>query len=469
MIEKWSKNGNLTECILGSIECSTIEEYCNVNDCREYKPPIYTSVLKWILWGNWTVSLLVTAIGIFYMYTKWVKRKELVDEWPYNVTVYKIPTIKLKGVFPPWMIKFGLFLKVVPSLVIDVIDILFDTIYFGEFVTNGIINKNIHIRPHIYAILFAFQITGTVKNIILVHIANKQINGKTGEVHEKHHKGSIIKSMMSDENESSLVDTNSYMYINFYQTILAFCMQDGPEAFMQYFYIDKYVEEFNLVLFLAASGRCLMSCRVMYIFFFYVKSFLDPAYHNEKVRALVWSMVLVKGIITAAHTLRTFAVFIITRLERSLFDKSINSCVEFVENGDIYQAPWGGSCLTKKDNVLLFLCASSVLGVIVGIFVVRHQGKKIYNQSQYSGRTGIVSVTHPSSTALVSPVKLKEPSYDTIMEASETNESIPPSRLGVRMHLKRTTSSVMNLMKSLSKPAKEQREDKADSTSEVTQ
>ena len=58
------------------------------------------------------------------------------------------------------MIKFGLFLKVVPSLVIDVIDILFDTIYFGEFVTNGIINKNIHIRPHIYAILFAFQITG---------------------------------------------------------------------------------------------------------------------------------------------------------------------------------------------------------------------------------------------------------------------------------------------------------------------
>ena len=73
MIEKWSKNGNLTECILGSIECLTIEEYCNVNDCREYKPPKYTSVLKWILWGNWTVSLLVTAIGIFYMYTKWVK------------------------------------------------------------------------------------------------------------------------------------------------------------------------------------------------------------------------------------------------------------------------------------------------------------------------------------------------------------------------------------------------------------
>jgi hypothetical protein len=454
MIEKWSKNGNITECALGSEECQSIQNYCNINLCTEFNPPKYTSVLKWILLGNWSVSFLVTAVGIFYMYTLWVKRKELVDEWPYNVVVYQIPTKKLKGFIPKWMIKFGLFLKVVPSLVIDVIDILFDTIYFGEFVANGIINSKIHIRPHIYAILFAFQITGTVKNVILVHLANKQINGKRA-TEEKRHKGSIIKSMMMDENESSLVDTNSYMYINFYQTILAFCLQDGPEAFMQYFYIDKYVEEFNLVLFLASSARCLMSCRVMYIFFFYVKNFLDPAYHNEKVRALVWSMVLVKCIITAAHTLRTIAVFMITRLEESLFDERINSCIEFEED-KIYQAPWSQSCLNRVDDVLLCLCGASVVGVAVGIFVARHQGKKVYNQSHYSGRNGMVTVGKNQNFERNKKSTMSETtdSFDT------TTDSVPPSRLAVRSMPKRTKSSIMNLINSIkSRPMTKEPED----------
>jgi hypothetical protein len=104
MIEKWSKNGNITECALGSEECQSIQNYCNINLCTEFNPPKYTSVLKWILLGNWSVSFLVTAVGIFYMYTLWVKRKELVDEWPYNVVVYQIPTKKLKGFIPKWSV-----------------------------------------------------------------------------------------------------------------------------------------------------------------------------------------------------------------------------------------------------------------------------------------------------------------------------------------------------------------------------
>ena len=33
-----------------------------------------------------------------------------------------------------------------------------------------------------------------------------------------------------------------------------------------------------------------------------------------------------------------------------------------------------------------------MVGVAVGIFVARHQGKKVYNQSHYSGRNGMVTV-----------------------------------------------------------------------------
>ena len=53
-----------------------------------------------------------------------------------------------------------MFLKLVPSLVIDVVDILFDTWYFAELVSENVLDSRIHIRPHIYIILTTFQITG---------------------------------------------------------------------------------------------------------------------------------------------------------------------------------------------------------------------------------------------------------------------------------------------------------------------
>ena len=49
-----------------------------------------------------------------------------------------------------------------PSLVVDVVDILFDTLYFTELVSDNVLNPNIHIKPHVYIIIFAFQITGNL-------------------------------------------------------------------------------------------------------------------------------------------------------------------------------------------------------------------------------------------------------------------------------------------------------------------
>ena len=50
------------------------------------------------------------------------------------------------------------------------------------------------------------------------------------------------------------------------------------------------------------------------------------------------------------------------------------------------------SCLTILDETLLALCVLSVLGVFSGIFVVMYHGQKLYQQSHYTGRTGMVSV-----------------------------------------------------------------------------
>jgi hypothetical protein len=403
-------------CQKGTQNCTEIPEYCESINCEEYITPSYTHILKWILWGNWTVSFLVTLIGIIYMYRIWVQHKELVDEWPYNMVVYKIPLRKFKGILPVSMLKFGLFCKIVPSLVIDVLDIFFDTMYFNELVSHNVLDQSIHIGSHVYIILFVFQITGTIKNIILVTLANRQINSKEQTHKTKTKTGSIIRSRGMDESESILADTNAYMYINFCQTILAFCMQDGPEASIQYFYVDKYLEGLNYVVLASSAMRFMMSVRMMYIFYRYVSNFVDPSFHDLKTRLLLWSMVGVKFIITCAHALRSTAILIIANHEG--YTSSRIFCVEIKNEDEIHQDPWNFSCLTILDETLLALCVLSVLGVFSGIFVVMYHGQKLYQQSHYTGRTGMVSVGH----GLAKMSKFKAPQLSAV--ATKTSDML---------------------------------------------
>ena len=84
--------------------------------------------------------------------------------------------------------------------------------------------------------LYNSYISGTIKNIILVCLANKKI-------------GEVAARSVTEQSESQLSDTNAwvqiyvililtlnnfrYMAITFYQAILAFCLQDGGTALMQ--------------------------------------------------------------------------------------------------------------------------------------------------------------------------------------------------------------------------------------------
>lgn len=91
--------------------------------------------------------------------------------------------------------------------------------------------------------LYNFYISGTIKNIILVCLANKKI-------------GEVAARSVTEQSESQLSDTNAwvptyvilnsvqtylkynlrYMAITFYQAILAFCLQDGGTALMQVYF-----------------------------------------------------------------------------------------------------------------------------------------------------------------------------------------------------------------------------------------
>ena len=91
-----------------------------------------------------------------------------------------------------------------------------------------------------YDLWYNSYISGTIKNIILVCLANKKI-------------GEVAARSVTEQSESQLSDTNAwvqtyvilksvqsilknnfrYMAITFYQAILAFCLQDGGTALMQ--------------------------------------------------------------------------------------------------------------------------------------------------------------------------------------------------------------------------------------------
>lgn len=345
-----------------------VSEYCKTNECKPYTPPDIAILFNKILWANWATSALVTFIGIAVMYRKWIKRKKTVEDWPYCQVLYGcIPLSKFKWL-PESFLTVMLFFKIVPSLVIDVVDILSDNIYYTQLVSSyeSVLNENIHLEFYVFVILFIFQITGTIKNIILVCLANKKLD--------------VAAHAQTEQSESALSDTNAYMAITFYQAILAFCLQDGGTALMQYIFVDKYLEDFNWVVATAAIIRVLMSGRTMFIFSRYVYGYVDLAYHSLLVACFLWGLIGVKFIIFLAHALRSIAVtFAIGESSAPQVD-----CIKLNADSEMIQTPM--RCLDKMDTTLLILSAISVVGVIFGIIVVYKYGHKVFNQSHSSGR-----------------------------------------------------------------------------------
>jgi len=384
---------------------ATVSEFCKFYECEPFTPPKAAIVFKDILWVNFVTSALVTFVGITIMYRKWIKVKYVVEDWPYSMVVYGIPMWKLQRYVPERMITIGLFLKIVPSLVIDVIDILFDNIYYAQLVSSyeneTILNRYIHIRFHVFVILFTFQITGTIKNIILVILAKRQLD-------RAHH-------ATEELSESSLLDTNAYMLITFYQTILAFFMQDAPEALTQYFYVDKFLEEFNSFNTSACVIRFLMSCRVMVIFTMYVNRYIDPAYHTLRDRVLLWSLVGIKFIIWTAHGLRSAAVMFTTSSSETSF-----YCIKLEDDSrKLIQTPWSFDCMDGMDTTLGVLSALSFMGAITGLLVGWKYGEKVYNQSHYSGRTAATIKVRDTNAVNVRPGR------NAVMRTMPPNLHIP--------------------------------------------
>merc|ERR1712212_630709 len=283
-----------------------------------------------------------------------------------------------------------------------------------------VLNANIHVGLHVLIILFTFQITGSIKNIILVMLANKKLD--------------VVSHTMTEESESSLFDTNAYMAITFYQAILAFCLQDGPEAFTQYLYVDKYLDDFNLFNAAATIVRVLMSSRTMFIFFRFINGYIDPAYHSFRVRCFLWTLIGVKFVIFCAHGLRSIAVLTVNQSSATKLD-----CIRWTENSEMRQTPWNSSCLDAMDTALLVLSCLSVMGVGFGLFVAYKYGNKVFNQSHTSGREATVFMAREMRKTIE---QMRKTVSSTVLGGDMNNERNEP-----RVRLNQFRPTLMALLR----------------------
>jgi len=250
---------------------------------------------------------------------------------------------------------------------------------------------------------------------------------------------------VTEEKESSLRDTNAYMAITYYQSILAFCLQDGPEALTQYLYVDKYLEEFNTVAAVASVLRVLMSCRTMFIFSRFIYKFVDPAFHSLRVRCLLWGLIGVKFIIFSAYTLRSVAVIFTTESSQT----NIN-CIRLNPDNEMVQTPM--SCLDTMDLALLTLSALSVLGVGFGLFVACKYGNKVFNQSHSSGRDATIWMVREMRQTIFNPKKWRIGSISAEMSGTNigggsTENHGRKSRMNPRVWVDRLRPSVLQRAK----------------------
>lgn len=357
-------------------------DICKDQSCSHFNPTTeypHTTTLRTIVWINWSLSFVITFLSVLYIYQIWIKEKRKIEGWPWLKSIYGIKLVYFKWM-PRWFVGFGLVCKLLPSLTMDVIDILTDTLYFNLITQAcGVLDTRLHTPKFVFHVLFIFMVAGMIKNIVVTRLAYKQLTKKL---------------QIDDLNESDLVDSNAYMALTFFQGVLAFVFQDAAAAMIQFFYIDKYVTGYNTVAIINAVIMFLFASRVLYVFIRYIIQYWDKT-DALKLKVLHVIMLCTKAAVFTFHMTRNYAVVLskIFNVDQDL----VGECFHTEEHHGILktvQNPFASSCLTVTDKVLISVTIITCVGVLICTVLLMFVGFehfKIFNQSHYSGRVGNIS------------------------------------------------------------------------------
>ena len=107
----------------------------------------------------------------------------------------------------------------------DAIDMTLDVYIFYKLESGAILDNAIYRNKHVNNAIYAFAIIGCIAKIIILKY--------------------VLEVSLKDEDDASIDDIKGLKY---HITVASFAFEDGPELILEYFYIEKYITSYTLLL-----------------------------------------------------------------------------------------------------------------------------------------------------------------------------------------------------------------------------
>jgi cell division protein FtsL len=281
-------------------------------ECESYKSPILVEKLEYALWINFLFVILFSLSACFKMLYHFIRTDCCL-------------AFSLSNKF-----FFGIF------------GMGFDIGYFKDLGAGKMLHDKIHLSNFIFILLFIFIITGTVKIIIMTKILKSEIKSLEG---------------------------NATIWIKFYENILSFLLQDGPELAVQYYFVEKYTtQRESWVLF----KSIFMSLLALYSLYKFVKHCMTAS------QEMTFKGICIIGLpvifISITYFLRTYAA-----LHQMNLGTIRDSCFK-LEDQVLSQSPFDLKCYGKTDILLLGLLIMSTIVSVTAAYqiMIRRDDTNIY-------------------------------------------------------------------------------------------
>lgn len=214
----------------------------------------------------------------------------------------------------------------VGKVIYDAIDVLVDSFLFLQLEHGNVMQKHVYLNEKVNNSILAFAILGALKILMWIPVYSFT---------EYNYFGRAFRRADPDVAKRFMV-------------AIAFLAEDGPELFLEYFYVEKF--------FTSQSAWYLIMKDFFTVFIAVVFIFMDIKTLWESRSSSVFMLCMFNACVGCLEAIRVCAAFYqyyTKRLYRSCFG---------VVNGALVQTPFTEGCLREVDYAILVL-----LGLIGGM------------------------------------------------------------------------------------------------------
>ena len=243
------------------------------------------------------------------------------------------------------------------AVIWDIVDVYFDTFYFYQLETGGLIHCAITRNTRVNNSILAFAVLGALKSTFFA-LCNLTIIGRN-MAESKDHVRVIMVTMMA--------------------TAVKILFEDGPEVILEYFYVDKFILDRNPPWYLV--GKDIITALIYVLPLIKVaksgykdfKKTCKDAYLNDSKSFVDKALAFINYIpVTLAKTMISLALLfrVVGMIMQYSGGALRQQCLE-VSDGSLVQAPFRAACMDWCDwCVLVFTGAALVFSFFPGFLAV---------------------------------------------------------------------------------------------------